>query len=171
MAYPALDLPRPTWLGVLLGYGLFLLSLGCFTLFVINSVTPLFPPDWWMALLGLALFLLAGAPAALFLVAPRAVGGPIGAYLRLYSRMLALCAPTAPMPWTRFAGLYNGILAGAFSLLIAGLGVILLHGGSPITVMVASSLWMVGGLLLAMTIVALLGAALRRDIRRWQAQQ
>jgi uncharacterized membrane protein len=161
---------------VLLGYGLLLLSLTCFTLFVVNSVVPLLPPEEWLALLGIGLFLLAGAPAALFLVTPRAVGGPIGAYLRLYSRMLAVGAPTAPIPWTRYAGLYNLILAAGLSLLFAGLGglgVILLHGGSSSSTiaMVASILWMVGGLFLAITIVALLGRSLRRDIRRWQTQQ
>ena len=86
MVSPTLDLQRPSWVGVLLGYALLLLSLTCFTLFEINSVSLTVPPWLWVLLLSAGLFLLMAAPALLFMASPRFLGGPLGLWLRLYTR-------------------------------------------------------------------------------------
>jgi hypothetical protein len=160
-------------LGVLLGYGLLLLSLSCFALFAVNAVVPLVPLEWWFLFLCTGLFWLAGAPALLFAVSPRFVGGPLGALLRLYTRMLAMRAPTAPVPWSRFAGLFIILSAVSTTMLFAGLFTLTLQAGHALSLglVLADLAWAAGMFLFLFVGSRLLGTALRRRIRSWQTQQ
>src|SRR5262245_3683519 len=99
MVSPPLDLQRPSWVGVLLGYTLLLLSLTCLTWFVISSAFLRVPPELWLLVFSAGLFLLSVPPALLFMASPRLLGGPLGRWFRLYTRWLARRAPSAPIPW------------------------------------------------------------------------
>jgi len=173
MVSPPLDLQRPSWVGVLLGYALLLLSLTCFTLFVINSVVLTVPPELWLLFLFAGLFLLSVPPALLFTASPRLVGGPLGLWFRLYTRSLAQRAPTALIPWSHFAGLYN-LLAGVIgSILIAGLGFITLYGGHTVSPAAAAAyvVWSSGCLLLLFAGAVVLSRAIQRRMREEQTDR
>jgi hypothetical protein len=172
MIAPVLDLPQPSWLGRLLGAALLLLSLASFALFIVTVVLSLVPPLVWGLLLSAGVFLLLGVPALLFAITPRLLGGPIGLWLRVYTRTLAARTPALPMPWSRFAGLGNAWAALTVTLLAAGLGLSTLLSGSVLSPdgPVGSIIWVAGAFILLIGgEVALVGAFARR-MRRAQMQ-
>jgi hypothetical protein len=156
-----------------MGYALLLLSLTCFTLFVINSVVLSVPREIWLLFLSAGLFLLSVPPALLFTASPRLVGGPVGLWFRLYTRSLARRAPTAPISWSRYTGLYH-LLAGVIvSVLIAGLEFITLYSGQSLSATAAAAYvaWIGGCLLLLIAGTVVLSLAIQRRMREEQEER
>jgi hypothetical protein len=171
MVSPVLNLQRPSWVGVLLGYAILLLSVTCLGWFVLSAAILRDPPELWLLMFSAGFFLLSVPPALVFMASPRLLGGPLGRWFRLYTRWLARRAPSAPIPWARYAGLFH-LPAGLFvSLWVTSLGLITLYSAQTQSLLSAVALVLcnVGYVVLLLAATTMLSLALDRRIRKEQA--